>query len=104
MRGKGRVMKPLKLKTLKLSPREAASIIVAFVASVSAMEWRGLYALDHPKPKKISCIGCHSDGRTLKAMADKAGDPLYLVHSGQLSERELKTLMDKPEAPTNWVK
>jgi hypothetical protein len=60
--------------------------------SISLVEWCTLEDIDHPKPVKISCLSCHSDKKTLAAMADKAGDPLYLVHSGQLTRGELDSL------------
>ncbi len=71
-------------------------IILVFVASVIGFEWRELYQLDHPKPYSVNCVGCHSDKKTLEAMADKAGDRLYLVHSGQLTQSQLDGLLHKP--------
>ena len=88
-------MKLPKLNTIKISDQAAMPIVLLFVASVIGFEWRGLNALDHPRPYKVSCIGCHSDKETLKAMADKAGDPLYLVHSGQLTQAQLDALLNK---------
>ena len=89
-------MKLPKGNALKISPRIAAPIVLLFAASVIGFEWRALYELDQPKPYSVSCIACHSDKKTLAAMADKAGDRLYLVHSGQLTEAELNRLMNRP--------
>jgi hypothetical protein len=86
-----------KLNAIKVSPRLAVPVVFLFAASVIGVEWRALYQLDHPRPTSVSCIGCHSDKKTLEAMADKAGDRLYLVHSGQLTQAKLDSLLSKPD-------
>ena len=72
------------MKNYKLSPRIAAMLITSACIAIAVMEWRALYALDHPPMHKISCVSCHTDAKTLNAIADKAGDPLYLVRRGDL--------------------
>jgi len=89
-------MKLPKLNAIKITPQVAVPVVLVFAASVVGFEWRALYELDHPKPYSVSCTGCHSDKKTLAAMADKAGDRLYLVHSGQLTKTQLDDLMNKP--------
>jgi hypothetical protein len=93
-----RRMKLPKLNAIKISPQTAVPIVFVFAATVIGVEWRALYQLDHPKPENVSCIGCHSDKKTLEAMADKAGDRLYLVHSGQLTRAKLDSLLSKPDS------
>ncbi len=84
-----------KISGAKLPLHFALSVIALTMVSITYFEWRGLYNLEHPTAEKISCIGCHSDKHTLEAMADKAGDKLYLVHSGQLTLAELNRLTGK---------
>lgn len=83
----------------KISARTASAAVTLAVLITGGIEWHLLNNLDHPKPQKISCIRCHSDKRTLQAMADKADDPLYLVHNGQLSLEQLNTLIGKCPVP-----
>ena len=87
-----------KLNTIKISPQAAVPVVLLCILSIVGFEWHSLDELDHPRPNNVSCIGCHSDKKTLKAMADKAGDPLYLVHSGQVTEAELNRLLNKSDA------
>lgn len=89
-----------KLGNAKLSLRFALPALAFAIAAIALLEWRGLYNIEHPKQEKMSCIGCHSDKHTLEAMADKAGDKLYLVHSGQLTLAELNQLTGKQNDPT----
>lgn len=60
-----------------------SAVAIAFI-SIGLVEWRALYALDHPPLRHVDCVSCHSDAKTLAAIADKAGDPLYLVKRGDL--------------------
>lgn len=73
------------------------SVVVATVASAIAgatfLEVRALDKIDHPPtPKKLSCISCHTKLSTLTKIADKAGDPNYLVRTGNLTAQQLKLL------------
>jgi hypothetical protein len=95
-------MKFHEIGSTKLSARFVLPVVALTVLSIMLIEWRSLYKLDHPKPHKLDCITCHSDKHTLKAMADKADDPLYLVHSGQLTVADLNKLMSKQEQPGAW--
>ncbi len=88
-----------RLINTKISPRITFSVVPLVIVSVSLFEWRSLDKLDHPKPYKVGCIGCHSDKKTLEAIADKAGDSLYLVHSGQLTIAQLDKLTGKKNDP-----
>jgi hypothetical protein len=92
-------MKFHKIGDAKIPQHFALVVVTITILSVSLFEWRALYNLDHPKPYKVGCIGCHSDKKTLKAMADKAGDDLYLVHSGELTIAQLNTLTHKQKDP-----
>ena len=65
-----------------ISPRAALITVAILVATFGMIEWRALFALDHPAQHKTDCMSCHSDAKTLKAMADKAGGSAYLVHKG----------------------
>lgn len=65
-----------------VSTRLVLSTVAVLVTSLVMVEWRALYALDHPPLHRTNCVACHSDPKTLKAMADKAGDDLYLQHNG----------------------
>lgn len=89
-------MKLPKLNAVRISPQAAVPVVLIFAVSIVGLEWRSLNELDHPKPYKVGCIGCHSDKKTLEAMAEKAGDRLYLVHNGQLTEAQLNLLLNKP--------
>lgn len=93
-------MKTYKIGNPKLPLHFAIPSVALVVLGIGLLEWRSLYNLDHPKPTKVSCIGCHSDKKTLELMADKAGDPLYLVHSGDLSLQELNRLTRKQNVPS----
>jgi hypothetical protein len=88
-------MKLNKVGNAKLPLRFAVPVTALAILAIMSVEWRALYNLDHPKPHKVDCVSCHSDERTLAAMADKAGDSLYLVHSGQLTLTELNRLTGK---------
>ena len=83
----------------KLPSHIALAAILSAIVLTAATEWHLLNNLDHPKPHKIRCLSCHSDKRTLEAMADKADDPLYLVHDGQLTLAQLNKLMGKAQNP-----
>ncbi len=95
-------MKLHEIGNAKLPLRFALPVVALTVLSIMLFEWRALYNADHPKPHKLDCITCHSDKHTLQAMADKADDPLYLVHSGQLTTADLNRLMSKPDQPGTW--
>jgi hypothetical protein len=95
-------MKINKIANANLPLRFAVPVTAVAILSIMGVEWRGLYNLDHPKPHKVDCIGCHSDKHALAAMAEKAGDPLYLVHSGQLTVADLNRLSNKPNNATAW--
>ena len=90
-------MKLLNRNVTKISPQAAVPAVLVCVLFIGGIEWQKLDELDHPEPNKVNCIGCHSDQKTLKSMADKAGDPLYLVHSGQMTEAELHSLLNVPD-------
>ena len=72
------------MKNPRVSPRVAVTLAAIAAASVSLWEWRALYALDHPALHKTNCLTCHSDATTLRKMAEKAGNDLSLVHSGDM--------------------
>ena len=91
-------MKLPKLNSINIAHRTAVPVVLVFAVSVCGFEWRSLNELDHPKPYSVSCIGCHSDKKTLEAMADKAGDRLYLVHNGQLTESALNRLLNRSDS------
>ena len=73
---------PVKSKVVPI--RVAIGIVVGLIALITTVEWRALYALDHPPLHRVDCVKCHSDVKTLNAMASKAGDDLYLVKRGDL--------------------
>jgi mono/diheme cytochrome c family protein len=87
------------MKNPRISPRVAVILVAVAAASVSLWEWRALSALEHPPLRKTNCITCHADAKTLKKMAEKAGDDLYLVHRG-----DLKAQADSVSAKTDWGK
>lgn len=72
------------MKNKTVSPKFVLTTVAVLVTSLGVFEWRALYALDHPPLHRTNCVTCHSDAKTLKAMADKAGDDLYLQHRGDL--------------------
>lgn len=72
------------MKNRPVSPRLVLSTVGVLVSAVGVVEWRALDALDHPPLHRTNCLSCHSDAKTLQAMADKAGDDLYLQHRGDL--------------------
>jgi mono/diheme cytochrome c family protein len=72
------------MKNRTVSPRLVLTTLAVLVTSLVGFEWRALYALDHPPLHRTNCVTCHSDAKTMKAMADKAGDELYLQHRGDL--------------------
>lgn len=65
------------MKNKTVSPRSVLTTVVVLVASLGVVEWRALYALDHPPLHRTDCFTCHSDAKTVQAMADKAGDDRY---------------------------
>ncbi len=82
------------MKNIRVSPRIALTTIAVFASTTGLWEWRALYALDHPKPPpEVSCVACHSDAKTLRAMADKAGDDLYIVRRGDMTRAEYDRIM-----------
>lgn len=87
------------LPKTRLPMRVTVLVVGVVIGLLSLVEWKALYGLDHPRPYKVSCISCHKDAKTLKAISDKANDPLYLVHSGDLTARELKQLTATPPPP-----
>ena len=95
-------MKLHEIGTATVRLRFALPAVTVAIVATMLVEWRGLDHHDPPKPHKISCIGCHSDKRTLQAIADKADDPLYLVHSGELTLAELNRLNGKPDPSRTW--
>ncbi len=88
--------------TAQLPLRLAIPAVVVAIGAMMLVEWRALGHSDPVKPHRISCIGCHADKRTLQAIADKADDPLYLVHSGELTLAELNRLQSKPGPAHTW--
>jgi mono/diheme cytochrome c family protein len=74
------------MKNKTVSPRFVLTTVAVLVTSLGVVEWRALYALDHPPLHRTNCVTCHSDAKTMKAMADKAGDDLYIQHRGDLKE------------------
>ncbi|HLK59390.1 MAG TPA: hypothetical protein VKU00_22710 [Chthonomonadaceae bacterium] len=92
-------MKVPALKQKSISLRVAVPIIGLMTLGIGGLEWRQLYALEHPKPQKMDCISCHSDKKTLAAIADKSGDDLYLVHNGNLTLQQLNRMTGKSNQP-----
>ena len=93
-------MKPISPLKKKLPTSAVISTVVLAVSSATFLEARELDKMDHPKPYKVGCIQCHSDRKTLLAIAEKAGDPMYLVKSGDLTAVQLKELLK----PSNEAK
>lgn len=98
-----RMRKLLNLFKIKL-PRSLVFCMVALsLVLTTYVEGSALYKIDHPTPKKTSCIACHTDKKTLAAIAAKSNDPLYLVHSGDLTLEQLKKLEGgKAQSATHW--
>lgn len=68
------------MKSIIVKPRAAITIVMVVTISIGLWEGYALYAMEHLPLHKTDCLSCHSDAKTLKAMASKAGDDLYLVH------------------------
>lgn len=67
------------------------SVIGLTVAALTFAESRALSQKDEIKLEpKHSCIACHTKATTLAKIADKAGDPMYLVRSGDLTRDQLE--------------
>ena len=88
------------LPKTRLPMRVTVSVVGVVVGLLSLVEWKALYGLDHPRPYKVSCVSCHKDAKTLRAISDKSNDPLYLVHTGDLTTRELNQLTSNPHPST----
>jgi hypothetical protein len=88
-------MRLRKIRDVKLPTGFAILSTAVAVTSVTCVEVAALKKADHPAPYKVSCLGCHSDKRTLAAMADKSGDALYLVHTGEVTLEQLNRLQAK---------
>ena len=80
----------------KISIPVVLTAITVCVAGATFIESKALYKIDHPTPTHFSCVNCHTDRKTLLAIAEKAADPLYLVKNGDLTEAQLKEYL-KPE-------
>ena len=66
----------------KVSLPVVLSSVAAVGGSIGFFEWRALNELDHPKLHHVSCVGCHTNDKSIAKMGEKSGDSLYLVHRG----------------------
>ena len=81
----------LRIPNPRLPARYAVSAVVLTLACAAFLEADALKRHE-PKPPKLTCIQCHTDAKTLSAIADKSGDELYLVHNGNLTREKLNEL------------
>lgn len=87
---------------IKISLPWFLTVIALIVGGLSVFEVRALDKIDHPKVTHVSCTKCHTDSATLAAIAEKAADPLYLVHNGDLTLAQLKQLEGGFIHPLGW--
>jgi len=93
-------MKPVsQVLKLKLSLKFVLPVVAMALAGASFCEVSALHRIEPKPPKKLSCIRCHTSKETLSRIADKTGDPLYLVHTGDLTKVQLKDLQTHDSEP-----